>query len=72
VQFPKKSEGPGKQDGREECVWKKASLNMNLMTSLAHGKTERNAGEDHVFIRIWDKCKWSKGTIYYQYQLGWR
>jgi hypothetical protein len=53
-------------------VWKKASLNMNLMTSLAHGKTERNAGEDHVFIRIWDKCKWSKGTIYYQYQLGWR
>jgi hypothetical protein len=26
---------------------------MNLMTFLAHGKTERDAGEDHVFIERW-------------------
>jgi hypothetical protein len=43
---------------------------MNLMTSRAHGKRERNSGEDQVFIRIWNKCKWSKGTIYYQLGRG--
>jgi hypothetical protein len=43
---------------------------MNLTTSLARGKTERNAGEDHVFIERWSKSKWSKGTIYYQWGGG--
>ena len=68
VQFRRNRKGQASKTEERNVCERKRSLNMNVMTSLRHEtkKTERNAG-DHVFIEIWNKCKWSKGTIYYQW-----